>query len=79
MAKIIMRNKAKGLVVALAVVHGEETVVTNSVELMAEATANDLRSGDRQAIAHALSLMELAIKKGVLETELALLVPDPEE
>ena len=40
--EVLMRNEAKGLVVATAESRGKEILVTNSFELLAECLAKDL-------------------------------------
>ena len=71
--KILMRNEAKGLVVATAESRGKEILVTNSFELLAECLAKDLANAHNDPLSAALAaeLMSMIEEKSILEISLA--------
>ena len=71
--EILMRNKAKGLVVATAESRGKEILVTNNFELLAECLAKDLANAHKDPLSAALAteLMSLIEEKSILEISLA--------
>ena len=71
--EILMRNKAKGLVVATAKANGKEILVTNNFELLKECLAKDLAKTHENPL-KALCAAELISKikeKSILEISLA--------
>ena len=71
--EILMRNKAKGLVVATAESRGKEILVTNSFELLAECLAKDLANihNDPLGAAFAAEILSKIEEKSILEISLA--------
>lgn len=71
--KILMRNKAKGLVVATAESRGKEILVTNSFKLLAECLAKDLANAHNDPLGAlcAAELMSKIKEKSILEISLA--------
>ena len=71
--EILMRNEAKGLVVATAESRGKEILVTNNFELLAECLAKDLANAHKDPLSAALAagLMDMIEEKSILEISLA--------
>ena len=71
--EILMRNEAKGLVVATAESRGKEILVTNSFELLAECLAKDLAKTHENPLKAlcASKLISLIKEKSILEISLA--------
>ena len=71
--EILMRNKAKGLVVATAESRGKEILVTNNSELLAECLAKDLANANKDPLSAVLAagLIDMIEEKSILEISLA--------
>ena len=71
--EILMRNEAKGLVVATAESRGKEILVTNSFKLLAECLAKDLANAPKNPLKAlcATELMRQIKEKSILEISLA--------
>lgn len=71
--EILMRNKAKGLVVATAKSRGKEILVTNNFELLAACLAKDLTNAHEDPLKAlcAAELMSKIEEKSILEISLA--------
>ena len=71
--KILMRDKAKGLVVATAESRGKEILVTNNFELLAACLAKDLAKTHKNPLKArcASELVSLIEEKSILEISLA--------
>lgn len=71
--EILMRNKAKGLVVATAESRGKEILVTNNFELLTECLAKDLANANKDPLNAVLAagLIEMIEEKSILEISLA--------
>ena len=71
--EILMRNKAKGLVVATAKANGKEILVTNNFELLAECLAKDIVNAHEDPLKAlcATELMSEIEEKSILEISLA--------
>ena len=71
--EILMRNEAKGLVVATAESRGKEILVTNNFKLLAECLAKDLANEHENPLKAlcATALMSEIEEKSILEISLA--------
>lgn len=77
--KLLLHSADKKLMVGIATVNGEETVVCNDIELFANATAQSIVIGTPAEKSAALTLMRIAEEKDIVVTELASLIPIPAE
>lgn len=70
--EILMRNEAKGLVVATAESRGKEILVTNNFELLAACLAKDLANAHENPLSATLAagLIGMIEEKSILEISL---------
>ena len=73
--KLLLYSADKKLMVGIATVNGKEIVVCNDIDLFAKTTAQSIANGTPSEKVAALNLMRITEEKGIIVTELALLIP----